>query len=55
LTFTASSEVSPISTAALAAALLSLPLSLLAPAPLLGPWWPLPTTSGVMFLDIGVV
>ena len=28
------------------------PLSLLGPAPLLGPWWPLPTASGVLFLDI---
>ena len=55
LTFTVSSEVSPISTATLAAALLSLQLSFLAPAPLLGPWWPLPTVSGVLFLDIGVV
>ena len=28
------------------------PFSLLGPAPLLGPWWPLPTASGVLFLDI---
>ena len=36
--FTAYSVVSPISTSALTAAHLSLLLSLLAPAPLLGPW-----------------
>ena len=52
LTFTASSEVSPISTASLAAALISLFLSLLAPTPLLRPWWPLPTALGVLFFDI---
>jgi hypothetical protein len=52
LIFTVSSVVSPISIPALAADLLSLPLRLLGPAPLLGPWWPLSTASGVLFLDI---
>ena len=55
LIFTAYSVVSPISTSALTAAHLSLFLSILAPAPLLGPWWPLSTGSLVLFLDIGDV
>ena len=48
LTHTVSSVVSPISIGTLAAALLSLPLSLLGPTPPLGPLWPLSTASGVL-------